>query len=159
MIDKDVLIAQLLEQNQLLAEQVQLLENEVQQLRDKIARLEKNSSNSSKPPSSDIINPRINLKSKRKRKPGGQKGHRKFTREPFALGKIDSTLIHKLPDDEIRRRNLIVLDETEMSLQQIDLADKLYTIIEHRVRLYKTPDGRIIKAMLPKDMVALGLSF
>jgi len=54
MTNKDVIIAQLLQQNAQQAEQIQLLTEENQQLRERIARLEKNSSNSSKPPSSDI---------------------------------------------------------------------------------------------------------
>ncbi len=70
MVDKDVIIAQLLRQNQLLTEQVQLLEAKVQQLQEKIAKLEKNSSNSSKPTSSEIVNPQPANK-KKKRKIGG----------------------------------------------------------------------------------------
>ena len=65
MTNKDVIIAQLLRQNEqqanqigLLTEQILQLHNENQELRERIARLEKNSSNSSKPPSSDIINPK-----------------------------------------------------------------------------------------------------
>lgn len=73
MTDKDILIQQLFEQ-------IQLLQAENAVLREEIARLKKNSSNSSKPPSSDIINPRIDLKSNRKLKPGGQNGHSKFIR-------------------------------------------------------------------------------
>lgn len=79
MLNKDIIIERLMEQNQqqanhirLLAEQarsfenkMQLLSKENQQLRDKIARLEKNSSNSSKPPSSDITNPQPENKKKR----------------------------------------------------------------------------------------------
>lgn len=150
MQDKDAVIKQLVEENKQLREYIILL-------KERIARLEKNSSNSSKPPSSDIINPRIDLKSKRKRTPGGQNGHNKFVRESFAPEQIDKTIIHKLSTEEIRRRNLIVLDETETALQQIDLPDKLYKVIEHRVQLYQTPDGKIIKAKLPKDIRAEGL--
>ena len=57
MTNKDVIIAQLLRQNEQQAEQIRLLTEENQRLRERIARLEKNSSNSSKPPSSDITNP------------------------------------------------------------------------------------------------------
>ena len=75
MTNKDVIIARLLEQNQLLTEHNIQLQQKVQMLEEKIARLEKNSSNSSKPPSSDIINPQPTNKKKTKRKIGGQKGH------------------------------------------------------------------------------------
>jgi len=77
------------------------------QLRDKIAKLEKNSSNSSKPPSSDIVDPQPGRKKKKKRKIGGQSGHPKHTRQPFAADEIDRTVIHKLPAEEVHRRGLI----------------------------------------------------
>lgn len=150
MEDKDAVIKQLAEENKQLREYIILLE-------EKIARLEKSSSNSSKPPSSDIIDPRINLKSKRKRKPGGQKGHSKFTRELFTPEQVDKTIIHELPKAEVLRKNLTVLAETEMVLQQVELPTKLYKVIEHRVRLYKTTDGKIIKALLPNDIRKAGL--
>ena len=58
MLNKDIIIERLMNQNQKLAEQNALLLQKVQQLEEKIARFEKNSNNSSKPPSSDIINPK-----------------------------------------------------------------------------------------------------
>ena len=50
-------------------------------IKQRIARLEKNSGNSSKPPSNDIVKPKPKtLKTqRRKRKRGGQTGHRKLT--------------------------------------------------------------------------------
>ena len=146
MINKDVIIERLLQQNQLQVEQIQLLTQENQKLRDRIARLEKNSSNSSKPPSSDIINPKSPSKNGRKRKQGGQLGHKKHDRQPFAPEQIDETIIHELSVDEVGHRNLTPLDETVSALQQIDLPDKFYNVIDHRVRLYETPNGTIVKA-------------
>lgn len=113
MLNKDVIIERLMEQNQQQADQIQLLTDEKQQLREhiklleeKIARLEKNSSNSSKPPSSDIINPKPENKKKRKRKIGGQKGHPKHRRPLFKASEIDKTIIHKLSAKEIRKEGL-----------------------------------------------------
>ena len=164
MVNKDVIIAQLMEQNQLLAKQlqsfeskIQLLTAENQKLREKIARLEKNSSNSSKPPSSDIINPQSTNKKKKKRKIGGQKGHTKHNRPLFEADEIDNTIIHKLSAKEIRHRGLIPLDKTEFALQQVDLPQKLYNVIEHRVQLYVDLNGNIIKAPLPKEIRKAGL--
>ena len=58
---------------------------------EKIAQLEKNSANSSKPPSSDIVKPpkdkpAVDPKTKRKikRKKGAQKGHKPHLRKPLA---------------------------------------------------------------------------
>ena len=157
MTNKDVIIERLLQQNEQLSQQVQLLTEENQKLRERIARLEKNSSNSSKPPSSDIINPKPASKNGRKRKQGGQLGHKKHSRQPFTTEQIDSTIIHELSVDDIRRRNLTPLDETESALQQVDLPAKFYTVTDHRVRLYKTPNGAIVKAPLPKVIRKEGL--
>ena len=157
MTNKDVIITRLLRQNEQLNQQVQLLTEENQKLRDKIARLEKNSSNSSKPPSSDIINPQPPNKRKKKRKIGGQKGHPKYSRPLFEADEIDKTIIHKIPDKEVRRRGLIPLNKTESALQQIDLPQKLFDVIDHRVQLYLDPNGNVVKAKLPKNIRKAGL--
>ncbi len=157
MINKDIIIERLIEQNQRLTEQNMQLQQKLQQLEEKIARLERNSSNSSKPPSSDIINPKPPSKNGRKRKRGGQLGHEKHSRQPFTTEQIDNTIIHELTVNEIRRRNLTPLDETESALQQVDLPAKFYNVIDHRVRLYKTPKGIIVKAKLPKAIRKEGL--
>lgn len=157
MANKNVIIAQLLRQNKQQADQIQLLTEENQKLRERIARLERNSSNSSKPPSSDIVNPKPPAKRGRKRKRGGQLGHIKYSRQPFTDNQVDKTIIHELSANEIRRKNLTPLNETQSVLQQIDLPDKLYTVIDHRVRLYQKPNGEIIKAALPKEIRKEGL--
>ena len=135
MTNKDVIIAQLLRQNEQQANHIrwltesfenkmQLLTAENQELRERIARLEKNSSNSSKPPSSDIINPKPSSKNGRKRKRGGQLGHKKHSRKPFAPEQIDKTIIHELSAEEISRRNLKPLGQSEFALQQVALPKK-----------------------------------
>jgi len=156
-VNKDAIIAQLLQQNQQQADQIRLLTEENQKLRERIARLEKNSSNSSKPPSSDITNPQPENKKKKKRKIGGQKGHPKHNRPLFESNEIDKTIIHKLPAEEIKRRGLVPLSQTEAALQQIDLPEKLYNVIDHRVQLYIDSNGKIVKAKLPKEIRKQGL--
>jgi transposase len=150
MTDKDAIIAQLLEE-------VRMLRAEVATLKEEVARLKKNSSNSSKPPSSDIVNPQPANNKKKKRKIGGQIGHPKYHRALFEADEIDRTVIHKISVKEVRRRGLIVLDKTESVLQQIDLPEKLFNVIEHRVQLYVDPNGEIVKAKLPKDIRKAGL--
>jgi transposase len=149
MDDKDVIIARQ-------QKEIEELRALIVQLRDKIARLEKNSSNSSKPPSSDIVDPQPPRKQKKKRRIGGQKGHTKHTRRPFSEDEVDRIVIHTLPDEEVRRRNLIPLDETEVALQQIDLPEQMFDVIEHHVQLYEDPNGKVVKAKLPKDVRKAG---
>jgi transposase len=103
-------------------------ETQHEQLRARIAQLEaelaaaqKNSANSSKPPSTDIIKPKKKTKNGKKRKRGGQKGHPKHTR-PL------------LPDDEVDYIDLrcsecpdchgpvVKSKEPPKVLQQIELA-------------------------------------
>jgi transposase len=150
MDDKDVIIAA--QQKQI----GQLLER-IRQLEDEIARLKKNSSNSSKPPSSDIVDPQPNKKKKRKRRIGGQNGHPKHSRPMFEADEIDQTILHKLPAEEVHRLDLTKLNETESALQQIDLPERFFNVIEHRVQLYVDPNGEVVKARLPKDIRKTGL--
>lgn len=151
MDDKDVIIAT--QQEQI----AQLLER-IRQLEDEIARLKnQNSSNSSKPPSSDIINPQPRGNKRKKRRRGGQSGHRRFQRQLLPPEQVDKTILHELPADEVQRRRLIPRDEYELSLQQINLPKKLIHVTDHHVRLYQTPTGRIVKAKLPASIRKAGL--
>jgi len=61
-------------------------------LKRRLAKLEKDSSNSHKPPSSDIVKPaRKTIKGKgHKRKIGGQPGHPKHERTPFTPEQLDA---------------------------------------------------------------------
>ena len=75
-------------------------------LEDKVAKLSKNSSNSSKPPSSDITNPKDKTSNRntsgQKRTRGAQKGHQGTTRNPFTKEEIDTvknlSSMSKCPD-------------------------------------------------------------
>ncbi len=88
------------------------------QLKKKIAQLEKNSTNSSKPPSSD--NPRDkneqtkadnNKKESKKRKPGGQPGHKGSMRELIPVEEVDD-LIHYYPEACANCGKPLAQDET-----------------------------------------------
>ncbi|MCH8970448.1 MAG: hypothetical protein IIA66_15190, partial [Planctomycetes bacterium] len=70
--------------------QCKRLEERIAELEAKIAKLGKNSSNSSKPPSSDIAKPGGRPKKpKKKRKRGAQPGHVRHQRTPFQENEID----------------------------------------------------------------------
>lgn len=152
-LSKSQLIALVLQ----LVKQNEQLTSKVEQLQDRLARLEKNSSNSSKPPSSDIVDPQPEGKKKCKRKVGGQRGHKKHTRQPFSPNEIDKTIVHCLPQEVVKRRGLVPINETESALQQIDLPKKHFSVTEHRAQLYHRPNGDIVKAKLPAHIRKYGL--
>ena len=171
MVDQDVTISQLVLQNNLLRSQVVALgetlaqlQQEVQQLRadnrqlqDQIARWKRDSSNSSKPPSSDMVKPNKNGTSpaKRGRKIGGQEGHPRQERAAFAPEDVDRIIPYEL--SPAQARGLLPLPEWFVR-QQVDLADKLYVVTEHRARKYLNPrTGRIVIAPLPDAVQAAGL--
>lgn len=92
-------VAQLVRQNQILlepnaklSEQNSKLTQQIAKLEQQVAVLSKNSSNSSKPPSSDIVKPPKETKSKGRRGQGGQPGHRGVNRQPFTTEQIDQTV-------------------------------------------------------------------
>ena len=171
MIDKDVTISQLLLQVDFLRSQVLGLEQanaqlrrdirqlraDNQKLQDQILRLKRDSSNSSKPPSSDIVKPKRKgtSRGRRKRKIGGQKGHPRHERIPFPPDDVGPIIPYELSPDQAQ--GLIPLAEWFV-LQQVDLAEKLYVVTEHRARKYLNPrTGRIVIAPLPVAVKAAGL--
>ncbi len=149
MEDKDAIIKQLTEENKKLREYIKLLE-------EKIARLQKNSGNSSKPPSSDIVKPlKVIRRLGKKRKRGGQRGHRKFSRQPFEPEQVDEVIEYEFKDKDAK--GLKPLDEWCI-IQQIELPDKMYRVIEHRARKYLDPaTGQIHLAPIPDEVRKGGL--
>lgn len=149
--------AALRRENQQLRQENQQLRRDNQQLHDEIARLKKNSSNSSKPPSSDIVAPpQAPSRRGKKNKIGGQPGHPRHRRPPFEASQIDQICLHELPPEEIRRRRLRPLDSWHV-LQQVELVAKPYVVTEHRVRRYLTPAGRLVLAPLAPEIRGAGL--
>jgi transposase len=66
----------------------------VAQLEAELAAAKKNSTNSSKPPSSDIVKPKNKPKNGEKRKRGGQPGHPRHERPLFPDDQVDYTDLH-----------------------------------------------------------------
>lgn len=147
MDEKDVIIAQL-------TAQVQSLSQRVRELEAEIARLKKNSFNSSKPPSSDIVKPRtVKTRRRRRRKRGGQRGHRKHVRPPFTPEEIDEVIEYELGDTA----GLRPLNDWRV-IQQIELVDRPFVVTEYRARRYRCErTGKIVTAPLPPEVVRAGL--
>jgi transposase len=155
-MDKDAIIEKLTKQIGLLLERIRQLEQENAMLKERIAQLQKNSSNSSKPPSGDIVRPpKILRQANKKRKRGGQYGHTKFSRQPFEPRQVDQVIEYELKDKDAV--GLEPLDEWFV-IQQIELPEKMYKVIEHRARKYLDPvTGRIFIAPIPDEVRKGGL--
>lgn len=157
MQDKDAIINQQAAVIAELRQQLETLVKRIVQLEDEVARLKRDSSNSSKPPSSDIVKPKkIAVKlGRKKRKRGGQAGHPKFSRQPFEPEQVNEALEYELTDKDAE--GLVPLDEWFI-IQQIGLPDKMYKVIEHRARKYRDlATGRIHITPLPEDIRKGGL--
>lgn len=93
-LGKEAVVEKLLE----MSARISALEQQIRELEKKIASLSTNSTNSSKPPSSDgpkVVRPK---KRKSSRSPGGQKGHKGFWREILPAEEMDS-IFHLYPEE------------------------------------------------------------
>lgn len=130
---------------------------ENERLKSEIAKLKKNSATSSKPPSSDIVKPPRPPKSsgkRGKRRAGGQPGHARHTRPAFPPEQVDQIRQYELPTVPPGWQ---ALDQFRV-VQQVELAAKPYTVIEHRARLYKNlRTGQVMAAPLPPEVRRAGL--
>jgi transposase len=148
-MDKDTIIKKQ-------AAEIRTLKETIARLEDEIAQLKKNSSNSSKPPSSDIVKTlKVNRRFGKKQKRGGQRGHRKFSRQPFEPEQVDEVIEYEFEDKDAE--GLKPLDEWFI-IQQIELPDKMYRVIEHLARKYLDPSTKQIHiAPIPDEIRKGGL--
>jgi transposase len=103
---------------------------------DKIAKLSKNSSNSSKPPSSDIVKPPRKKKSNGSRNIGGQPGHSKHERTPFAKDEIDDFQTHTLDRCPDCGGKLKEVENAGKVVQQVEVIKKPIHIEQHTAICY-----------------------
>ena len=101
------------------------------ELTDKVAKLSKNSSNSSKPPSSDIVKPPRKKKGNTSRNIGGQPGHTKHERKPFAIEEIDDFQTHTLDACPDCGGILALVKDYSRVVQQVEVIKKPIHIEQH----------------------------
>jgi len=158
-MDKDRRIAELEAENARLHGRLADLETKLAAALDEIARLKRNSRTSSKPPSSDIVKPPKSDavgggKSGKKRKPGGQPGHSKHTRPPFAAERVDQAYEYDWADAGDAWQPL----DDFYILQQVELRENPLIVTEHRFRRYRHRiSGKIVNAPVPEDLRRQGL--
>ena len=145
-----------------LSEMVESLRQTVKALEREVAKLSKNSSNSSKPPSSDITKPKRKPhnsgKEGEKRKKGGQPGHPKHERPPFREEEIDKPYDYVLdhcPDcgGEVR-----LIEGAPNVLQQMEIKEIVVVKEEHRSYPVLCEKCKQVHYMeLPAEVVEAGL--
>jgi transposase len=112
---------------------VALLIARVQELEAELARSKKDSSNSSKPPSSDIVKPpKPASRGKRKHKQGAQPGHRRHERPPFAPEEIDTTWEYRWKTCPDCGGYVEPSEQPPRIMQQVEIVPRPIEISEHR---------------------------
>lgn len=134
------------------------------ELEAELAKARKNSGNSSKPPSSDIVKPpkpraKGKHKGKRgKRKRGAQPGHPRHERTPFAANEIDCIWEYRLDCCPCCGGAMKDLAIPPKRLQQVELDPQPAIIEEHRrVAQQCQKCKRVHYAELPEELVRAGL--
>jgi transposase len=135
------------------------LQLRIEALEAEVARLRRDSSNSHKPPSSDIVKPKpLGPPHGKGRHIGGQPGHPRHERPPFGPEEIDRTQTHALRRCPGCGGPLEESCEAPRVVQQVELVQKPLTVTEHRAPAYWCPHClRVRRAWLPAEVVAAGL--
>lgn len=144
---------------------IEKVEAELAKAKDDVAKAKKNSRNSSKPPSSDIVNPpapktgsQDSEQSSGKRKPGGQPGHARHERTPFSEDEIDQSWLHYYTGCPCCGGELVDTDEPEKVLQQVEIENVPIRVEEHRRPIQKCVDcDKCHCAPWPEDLKKAGL--
>jgi len=129
------------------------LETEVRDLK---ARLDRNSNNSSMPPSSDAPGtPRTPKKPRTGRKPGGQPGHERSGRELLPVEQVKE-VIDLVPDRCGKcRRRLSGRDESPLRHQQVEVPPVLPEVTEYRCHQLSCACGAVTRAELPSEAASV----
>lgn len=131
----------------------------IEHLENELAKYKKNSSNSSKPPSSDIVKPPRQSPGDGKRKIGGQPGHPRHERPLFSLEDIDSVHAHTLDACPGCGGALLPSDAAPRVIQQVEIIEKPVRIDEHRGMAYWCASCRKVHyAALPREVEKGGMA-
>lgn len=128
-------LQQLREENQALRERIAVLLERLTKLEAQLATARKNSGNSSKPPSSDIVKPSApqqEKKPKQKRKRGGQPGDPRHERPLFPPEEIDETFDYSLSSCPDCGGKLTPGEGSPRVVQQVEIVAVPLQVTEHR---------------------------
>lgn len=148
---------QLKRENTLLRKQEQKLAGEIKTLTEslRIARLPKNSSNSSRPPSTDLYKPKrspVNLREKSGKKTGGQPGHIGSTLL-FCTDEPDEEVTH-IPEicSDCGKSLKLVAPEVGQIHQVVDIRIPPTVIINHKSMVKQCRCGKCNSGAFPKGV-------
>ena len=121
------------------------------QLEEALKKLNKNSSNSSKPPSSDFVRKTSSLRVTSNKKVGGQQGHLGSTLEKSL--KVDDIIVHAVTCCSGCGNDLKGLPAKEIDSHQVfDLPKITIQVTEHRAEIKCCPNcGKQTKALFPEE--------
>jgi len=139
--------------------QIDLLLQKVAELERTVAKLSKNSTNSSKPPSSDITRPKPQQRQQGKRKIGAQPGHPRHERPVFPESDIQTFHDYRLDAcPECGNAEVTFLDEPPRVLQQMEIEEVLVLKEEHRsYPVWCERCGKVHYHPFPETVVKEGL--
>ena len=146
-----------------LQKELDAVKKELADLKLEIARHLKNSSTSSKPPSSDIVKPKKEKDAKpgrrKKRNKGGQKGHPKHERPAFEDHEIDETrAYHLVSCPSCDGKDLEIIHKKPRVIQQVELVSKPVIVTEHRAyKVWCRTCQTFHLTPLPPEIVKAGL--
>ena len=126
------------------AAQIEKLTARIGELELQLAKAKKDSTTSSKPPSSDIAKPKPKQRPGRpkKRRQGGQAGHERHLREPLPSERVNETIEYEIEEAERLRLGLTPTGDFD-SIQHIELPESPVHVTEHRLTVYRDADGNL----------------
>jgi transposase len=152
-------IATLERENAGLRDENTRLREENAKLQQQLAAARKNSSTSSKPPSSDRVKPpKPPRKDRKKQKRGGQPGHEQHLRSPFPPEEVNHFEPHTLDCCPDCGGSLRLAKRPPDILQQVEITDTPTVVTEHQGLAYWCPHcQKFHYAPLPEAVVKAGL--
>ena len=122
---------------------VAALTKRVAELELALAKAKKDSSTSSKPPSSDIVKPKPKKRpGQRKRHKGGQHGHQRQLREPLPPERVNETITWEIDNKEVERLGLTPTGDFEI-IQRIELPESPIHVTNHQLTVYRDAAGNL----------------
>lgn len=142
-----------------LMEENQRLRQRIEQLERELAKARKNSTTSSKPPSSDLVKPpKPSPQKPGTRRAGGQPGHPKHERPAFPPEQLDAIHEYTLEHCPGCGTTLEAVEKAPQVIQQVEILNIPIRVEEHRGVPFWCPSCRTVHyAPLPSQIVNGGL--